>query len=230
MTAAPSALLEVDRLHKAYREHVVLDDVSFALPRGCIAALSGSNGSGKSTLLRCLAGLATYAGTARLDGAVLDGSTQARRLVSYVPQTVVLRESASVAETVRLFATIRGVALADVDLPDGFLPPPDRLIGVLSGGQRQRVVLAAALLGSPRLLLLDEPAANLDDEGREALWSVLVARAAEGTAALIATPYPADLDGIADRQVGLMGGRVRPPVGGVVRRLPRRTMTEELGA
>lgn len=200
--------LETEGLTKAYGRHVVLEDVTLRVESGEIVALSGGNGAGKSTLLRCLAGLLPFEGRARVAGIAVDGRPAVRRLIGYVPQAVQLPEHATVAEVLAFFARLRGVAPAAQDLPDGFLPAPERPIGVCSGGQRQRVTLAVALLGAPRLLLLDEPVANLDEPGREAFWEALRTRARAGAAALVASPTPADLVGVAGRAVVLADGRV----------------------
>jgi ABC-2 type transport system ATP-binding protein len=125
-----------------------------------------------------------------------------------MPQSVQLPENVTVGEVVAFFARLRGADPEPVDLPEGFLPAAERPIGILSGGQRQRVALAVALLGRPRLLLLDEPVANLDELGREGFWQTLRELSAEGTAALIASPMPSDLAGIADRAIVLDEGRI----------------------
>ena len=82
------------------------------------------------------------------------------------------------------------------------------MVGTLSGGQRQRLAMAIALLGKPSLLLLDEPVSNLDESGREAVWTMLRELKATGATALIASPSPADLAGIGDRTVVLHDGQV----------------------
>jgi ABC-type multidrug transport system ATPase subunit len=207
--------LKVRELRKAFGPHVVLDGVSFDVAPGAIAVLCGANGAGKSTLLRCLAGLASFTGSAHVAGRVLDGSADARRRISYVPQTVGLPETGTVGELITLVARLRDADPRDLALPDGFLPPVERRLGVLSGGQRQRVVLAAAFLGGPPVLLLDEPAANLDDGGRDDLWHAVHTLTAMGTAVLVASPSPADLAGIADELIELHGGRIvgRTPMG-----------------
>ena len=195
-------------LSKAYGSHTVLDDVTMRVSPGEIAAVSGSNGTGKSTLLRCVAGLIPFRGQARVAGLPVDGRRAVRRLIGYMPQSVQLPENVTVGEVVAFFARLRGADPEPVDLPEGFLPAAERPIGILSGGQRQRVALAVALLGRPRLLLLDEPVANLDELGREGFWQTLRELSAEGTAALIASPMPSDLAGIADRAMVLDEGRV----------------------
>ena len=204
----PEEILKVDALSKAYSTHTVLDEVSFTLDAGTIAVLAGSNGTGKTTLLRCLAGLAAYSGSASVRGHALDGRTASRRLVGYLPQAVSLTDSATVGEVLDLFARLRGVERDDVLLPEGFLPPVERPIGILSGGQRQRVALAVALLGRPPLLLLDEPVANLDEHGREGFWQTMRSLRDAGTAVLIASPHPGDLAGVANRAVVLSDGTV----------------------
>jgi ABC-type multidrug transport system ATPase subunit len=207
MTTA-SPLLVVEDLRKGYGRHQVLDGASFEVAPGTVTALAGPNGTGKSTLLRCLAGLAGCQGSAVIGSQVLDGSPAHRRRIGYVPQRVSLPESGTVGEVLTLFSRLRGASLDSMPFPPGFVPPPERRVGVLSGGQQQRVVLAAALLGAPRLLLLDEPSANLDEEGREQLWRVLRELADEGAAVLVASPSPSDLAGVADRELVVEEGRV----------------------
>jgi ABC-type multidrug transport system ATPase subunit len=213
-------MLEICEVKKAFGERVVLDDVSLQLNRGDIALLVGANGSGKSTLLRCVAGLSAFKGTARVLGA--NPRSAARRgLIGYLPQLVALPESVTVVEVITFFARLRGVSLhrsadlaAAVPLPDGFLPGLERPIGALSGGMRRRVALAAALIGSPPLVLLDEPAASLDEEHSASLWDAMQALRAAGGTALIAMPLLVtsllrhELANVADRAILLDQGRV----------------------
>jgi ABC-type multidrug transport system ATPase subunit len=217
MTGSPSPLLVVEELGKRYGRHQVLDGVSFAVEAGTVTAVAGANGTGKSTLLRCLAGLARFEGSAMIGAQALDGSPAHRRLVGYVPQRVSLPDSGTVGEVLTLFTRLRGAPLDSVPFPKGFVPPAEQRVGVLSGGQQQRVVLAAALLGAPKLLLLDEPSANLDEDGREQLWGVLRTLADRGAAVLVASPSPSDLAGVADRELVVETGRIstRPPYGGL---------------
>ena len=215
-----AALLEIHGVSKAFGEHVALDDVSFQLQRGDIALLVGANGSGKSTLLRCVTGLTAFEGTVRVLGTA-PRSAAGGGLIGYLPQLVALPESVTVGEVIAFFARLRGVSVrrpaelaAAVPLPDGFLPPLERPVGALSGGMRRRVALAAALLDSPPLLLLDEPAASLDEEGSASLWETLQALRATGGTALIAMPLLVasllrhDLASVADRALLLDQGRV----------------------
>lgn len=199
-------VLVAEGLSKSYGPHPVLTGVSFSLEPGTIAVVSGANGTGKSTLLRCAAGLVRFEGAVRVAGAPA-GSLEARRAVGYLPQTVALPDHATVGEVLAFFAKLRGTDGLRI-LSEGFLPADERPVGVLSGGQRQRVALAVALLGSPRLLLLDEPVANLDELGREGFWQTLREVATSGAAALVASPMPGDLAGVADRAIVLDEGRV----------------------
>jgi len=250
-------MLSTQKVKKSFGESVVLDEVSLELERGDIALLVGANGSGKSTLLRCIAGLTPFEGTARILGT--DPRSAARRgLIGYLPQLVALPEAVTVGEVVAFFARLRGVDVkgpqglaAAVPLPDGFLPGLERPIGALSGGMRRRVSLVAALIGSPPLVLLDEPATGLDEEHSTSLWQTMQALRAAGGTALIAMPLLVtslmrhDLAGVADRAVLLDHGRVvhdgsveslRPtPVWGespriAVRDSPRAPSTRHLGA
>lgn len=213
-------LLEINGVTKSFGERVVLDDVSITLRKGDIALLVGANGSGKSTLLRCVAGLTSFEGTVRVLGAN-PRSAQGRSLIGYLPQLVALPDSVSVGEVIAFFARLRGVKVrnpeelaAAVPISDGFLPPIERPIGALSGGMKRRVALAVALLGAPPLVLLDEPAASLDEEHSASLWETLKALRAAGGTALIAMPLMVtsllrhDLASVADRAILLDHGVV----------------------
>jgi ABC-type multidrug transport system ATPase subunit len=213
-------LLAIHGIRKAFGKHVVLDEVSLEVSRGDIALIVGANGSGKSTLLRCVAGLTSFEGSARILGH--NPRSAARRgLIGYLPQLVALPESVTVSEVITFFARLRGVSLrrpADlakaVPLPDGFLPSLELPVGSLSGGMRRRVALAAAIIGSPPLVLLDEPDASLDEEHSASLWQTMQALRSAGGTALIAMPLLVtsllrhDLATVADRAVLLEAGRV----------------------
>ena len=186
----------------------VLDQIGFEARRGSIVTLAGSNGSGKSTLLRCIAGLASFTGSLEVCGHPVDGGIGSRRSLGYLPQSVTLPHNATIDEALTFFAQLRGADPTQLALPDGFLRAGGTRIGILSGGQKQRVAIAIALLGNPAVLLLDEPVANLDEEGRAAFWDVLRERRADGTTALIASPSPSDLAGLGDRVIVLRDGRI----------------------
>jgi ABC-type multidrug transport system ATPase subunit len=201
--------LRLTGIAKSFGSRPVLDGVDLDLAAGSITLLAGSNGSGKTTLLRCIAGLATHDGTIELDGVGLRRRTVAGHpAIGYLPQALGLPTWATVSEVLHLFGRLRGSRELATELPDGFLPPLDQPIGQLSGGQRQRAAFAVALLGAPSLLLLDEPTANLDDEGREAMMEVLDTLRASGLSVLVAAPSPGDLNGVPDRTVRLVDGKV----------------------
>jgi ABC-type multidrug transport system ATPase subunit len=201
--------LETDDLTKVFEGGFGLHGVSLKIPAGQIVALGGPNGSGKSTLLRCIAGLLSHGGTVRIDGRTLDGAPSSRTSIGFLPQSVAMPEQATVGEVLDLFSDLRGAGRDTIGLPDGFVRPDDDRIGVLSGGQRHRVALAIALLGAPSLLLLDEPVANLDEEGRDAFWDLLRRlRDERGVTALVSSPAPSELRRVADTGIYMSDGRL----------------------
>jgi ABC-2 type transport system ATP-binding protein len=148
-----------------------VDDVSFSVERGEVAALLGPNGSGKSTLMRCLIGyFSPTAGTVRIGGVEVGaGSVSERRRVGYLPEQVMLYPDLSVRRYLAFVAEVKGLAggarrraVGDVIERCALGAMADRLTGKLSKGYRQRVGLAQALLGDPDVLVLDEPTVGLD--------------------------------------------------------------------
>lgn len=209
LSPLPPPRLQVEGLTKRFGACVVLAGVDLAVGPAEVVVLAGSNGSGKTTLLRCVAGLARpSSGSILLDGMAASRRPTSRRRLGYLPQAPGLPAWSTGAELLRFFGRLRGAPGTAIPVPDGFLPPLDRPIGELSGGQRQRIALVAALLGEPNLLLLDEPAANLDEEGREALVTLLRDARDQGVSVLVAAPSPGEIGAVAARAVRIEDGRL----------------------
>ncbi len=168
----------------------VLHDLSFTVPAGTVVGLLGPSGCGKSTLLRCLVGVQVIeSGTVQLLGQPA-GSPQLRRTVGYVTQAPSVYADLSVRENLRYFAAILDAPAGDVErvvTEVGLGSHADVVVAELSGGQAARVSLAAALLGSPRVLVLDEPTVGLDPVLRRDLWTLFHGLAAAGTTVIVSS-------------------------------------------
>lgn len=202
------------------RNAPILDDVSFTIEPGQTVGLVGPSGSGKSTLVRLLIGAIVPAG-GRLSFGGIDYAQwdplEFGRKVGYLPQDVGLF-AGTIGENIARFggasideiieaAKVAGIHEMILELPRQY----DTLLGPggvgLSGGQRQRLGLARALLGKPSLLILDEPNANLDATGEEALKTALLALKAHGTTMIVVTHRATILE-IVDRLMFLRAGRL----------------------
>lgn len=202
---------------------VLVNDVSFFVEPGQIAAIIGPSGSGKSTLLRLLSGaLAPSSGDVRLDLFKLSDwpSAQRGRAFGYMAQQTVLFEG-TVAQNIARFdaaATDASIIAAAeraqahdfiATLPQGYNTPVGPGGVRLSGGQVQRIALARALHTEPAVLVLDEPNAHLDSTGEEALIRTLADERAKGRTVIVAT-HRTSLLAIADAVYLMEGGRLRP--------------------
>ena len=175
----PADAVDVAALTVVRGGRPVLTDLDLRVPAGQVTGLLGPSGCGKSTLLRSIVGVQRI-GSGRVT--VLDhpaGSRALRRSVGYVTQAASVYDDLSVGENLRFF----GRVLEVVDLSDR----RDQVVGALSGGQRSRVSLAVALLGSPPLLVLDEPTVGLDPVLRATLWSLFHDLADAGTTVLVSS-------------------------------------------
>jgi len=168
----------------------VLDGLDVEVGAGRIAGLLGPSGCGKTTLMRAVIGTQRIAsGTVRVLGRPA-GDPALRREIGYASQQASVYDDLTVAQNIAYFAVAVGAGKSDVarvieqvDLA-GYA---DRLTGRLSGGQRSRVSLAVAMLGTPRLLVLDEPTVGLDPVLREDLWRLFGDLAAAGLTVLVSS-------------------------------------------
>jgi ABC-2 type transport system ATP-binding protein len=181
--------LEAEGLRVTRRDLAVLRDLTFRVGSSQIVGLVGPSGCGKTTLMRTMAGVQRFAGGLSVLGRGA-GDPLLRKQIGYSAQSGATYQDLSVEENVRYFASVRGVESNDADR---VLDEVDltslrrRVVGRLSGGQRARVSLAIALLGSPRLLILDEPTVGLDPVLREQLWQLFRGLAGKGITLLVSS-------------------------------------------
>lgn len=164
-------MIEVSHLTKTYGRHLAVDDVSFAVEDGQICGLLGPNGAGKSTIMNILTGyLSATSGLVTVAGHPLpEEADAAKACVGYLPEQPPLYPEMTVEEYLLFAAELKGVKRADrkeqvrkAAHRTGLENVMPRLIRSLSKGYRQRVGIAQALLGSPKLIILDEPTVGLD--------------------------------------------------------------------
>jgi ABC-2 type transport system ATP-binding protein len=165
-------------------------DLTFSTAPGEVTGLLGPSGCGKSTLMRAVVGVQVVtSGTVEVLG-LPAGHKRLRDRVGYVTQAPSVYDDLTVAENLRFFARVLGVAGDEVDrcvAAVDLARARDQVVGRLSGGQRSRVSLAVALLGKPELLVLDEPTVGLDPVLRRDLWRMFHELADEGTAVLVSS-------------------------------------------
>ncbi|MBK1840010.1 ABC transporter ATP-binding protein [Azospirillum sp. YIM B02556] len=209
-------LLSVDGLTAGYGGARALDGVSLGIEAGETVALLGANGAGKSTLLKALLGLVPARGALRFDGADLGGlATEARvrRGIGYVPEGRRVFPGMSVRDNLE----VAGLPAArdrarDVERVFALFPDLAAKSGEhawrLSGGQQQMLSLGRALMGRPRLLLLDEPSLGLSPKLADEVFAAIGRIAAAGTAVLLAEQSAVRALRVAPRAILLRLGRV----------------------
>jgi len=209
--------LRIEKLSKRYPNGVqALQDVSLNIPLGMFGLL-GPNGAGKSTLMRTLATLQEAdSGTASLDGIdVLKQKDRVRRVLGYLPQEFGLYPKVSAEVLLSHFAALKGIGnkkerrevvralLEQTNLFDHRHKP----LGSFSGGMKQRFGIAQALLGNPRLIIVDEPTAGLDPEERVRFHNLLSA-IGENIIVILSTHIVSDVSDLCGRMAVIHQGRV----------------------
>ena len=200
----------IERLRVIRGGRAALDDLSASLRAGVVTGLLGPSGSGKSTLIRSIVGVqVTASGSVSVLG-LEAGSPPLRSRIGYMTQAPSVYADLSVEENLRYFARVLGQQPARVDeVIDavGLGAERDRVVDRLSGGQRARVSLAAALIGRPELLVLDEPTVGLDPVLRRDLWRMFRELAAGGTTLVVSSHVMDEADNC-DELVLIREGRL----------------------
>ncbi|MFY1697995.1 ATP-binding cassette domain-containing protein [Solwaraspora sp. WMMA2101] len=206
-------MIEIRNLTKRYGRQVAVDDVSFTCAAGTVTGFLGPNGAGKSTTLRMLCGLAAAsAGSATVDGVPYRRLTDPGRVVGVLLDAAAMHPGRSGRETLTVAALAMGVPgrrvgelLDQVGLNQA---AARRRVRAYSLGMRQRLGLAHALLGEPRVLVLDEPANGLDPEGIFWMRELLRDFADRGGTVLLSSHLLREVEAVADRLVVIGGGRI----------------------
>jgi len=207
-------LLHIDHLSVAIGDKPILSDVSLTVAAGEIVGLLGPNGAGKSTTIAAVLGLL------RRQGGTVDvlghdpGSALSTiyRDIGVLPEQSGFYDWMTGQDYLAFFAELHGVApepamIADRLAAVGLEPRPGQRIGTYSRGMRQRLGLARALIGEPRLLILDEPTNGLDPRGRHEVHELLRALAARGTGVLMCTHLLDDVERLCRRVAVIADGR-----------------------
>ena len=204
--------IDIENVARHFGAVQALDGVSLTIASGERVAFVGSNGSGKTTLMRTVLGLLPGEGRVRVDGVdVRANPLLALQGVAYIPQ-VAPPLDASVADLVAATCALRGQAVARVaELADVLGVAWERIAGVrlrdLSGGTKQKLLAAMALAADAKVLLADEPTANLDTQARHAFFALVAARPADSVL-ILCSHRTGEVRQLVNRVVELRDGRV----------------------
>lgn len=194
-----SSIVSVDGVEKSYGAVKALRNVSFDLGPGQLSALVGHNGAGKTTLIKLMLGLihADCGAIHVLGEDPAAGEFSARRQLGYLPENVAFNAALTGRETLAFYARLKRIGQASAwPLLDrvGLMDAADRRVGTYSKGMRQRLGLAQALLGRPRVLLLDEPTTGLDPALRQTFYEILGELRDDGATVLISSHALTELE------------------------------------
>jgi ABC-2 type transport system ATP-binding protein len=210
--AANTAAIEISHLRKTYGALVAVDDVSFSVSEGEIFGILGPNGAGKTTTVECTIGLRSLdSGTIRLMG--LDPQTdrdKVREIAGVQLQSGAFPAKLRVGEIIEMYRSFYRHP-ADVGELTGALGLADKrgsYYRSLSGGQQQRLSVVLALIGAPKIAVLDEMATGLDPQARRDAWDLVERVRDRGTTVLLVTHFMEEAEQLCDRVALIDGGRI----------------------
>jgi ABC-2 type transport system ATP-binding protein len=211
-------LLAVEELSYRYGERVAVDSVSLTVRRSECLGLLGSNGAGKTTTISCIAGLLSqWSGAMTFESRDFHPAEIAadRAKLGFVPQELAIYPNLTAEENLRFFAKLSGVGRSEMnDVVErnlelaGLCDRRKDLVKTFSGGMQRRLNLAAGLLHSPALVLLDEPTVGVDPQSRNHLFETLLRLKGEGLSLLYTTHYMEEAERLCDRVAIMNEGRV----------------------
>ncbi|GAA3443114.1 ABC transporter ATP-binding protein [Planomonospora venezuelensis] len=202
-------VIEVDNLRKRYRDQLAVDDVSFTVEEGEIFGVLGPNGAGKTTTVECVAGLRTPdSGSVKVLGG-LSGDALKQQLGVQL-QSSALPERIKVWEALDLYASFYRASVDPAALMErvGLAGKRDTRYGKLSGGQQQRLSIALALVGDPRVAILDELTTGLDPQARRDTWELIEQVRAGGVTIVLVTHFMEEAERLCDRIALIDSGKV----------------------
>ncbi|HEX6450280.1 MAG TPA: ATP-binding cassette domain-containing protein [Trebonia sp.] len=207
--------IAVSGLRKAYGDKVVLDGIDFNVAAGSVFSMLGPNGAGKTTAVNVLTTLLKAdAGTVRIAGYDVATQTKAvRAAIGVTGQFAAVDELLTGRENLHLMADLKRVRSGDrvvTGLLERFdlAEPADKLASTYSGGMRRKLDLAMTLVGSPKIIFLDEPTTGLDPRSRRTMWEIVRELVADGTTIFLTTQYLDEADQLADRIAVLDKGQL----------------------
>jgi ABC-2 type transport system ATP-binding protein len=209
--------IAVTGLRKSFGDHVVLDGIDLTVPQGTVFSLLGANGAGKTTTVKILATLiGADAGDVRVAGHDLAGEPDAvRAAIGVTGQFSAVDNLLTGRENLLLMADLHHLARGEgrrraAQLLDQFdlVEAAGKPVSTYSGGMRRRLDLAMTLVGSPRVIFLDEPTTGLDPRSRRGMWQIVRDLVASGVTIFLTTQYLDEADELADRIAVLDHGRL----------------------
>jgi ABC-2 type transport system ATP-binding protein len=204
-------MIKVEHLTKRYRKKLAVDDISFEVQTGKVTGFLGPNGAGKSTTMRLMLGLDNGHGTTTFDGKKLHEYDQPSKQIGILLEAKAFHPSRTAKRHLKVLAAAGGVPDSRVDeVLDivGLTDVAKKRPGKFSLGMSQRLGIAAAILGNPKYLMLDEPANGLDPEGIAWLRQFLKDYAAQGNAVFVSSHLLSEMSQMADNVVVIGKGKL----------------------
>jgi len=209
-------MIKIDHLKRAYGDFFAVNDVSFSIEKGEIVGLLGHNGAGKTTIMKMISGyLEPSSGDIEVDGLNLaKARNQVQQRIGYLPETLPVYPEMSVADYLDYAAKLKGLdgddaraeirrAVKATDISAKLLAP----IATLSRGYKQRVGVAQAILGDPKLLILDEPTNGLDPTQTQQMRE-LIKEIAQDATVILSTHIMQEVDALCDRVLIMRSGEL----------------------
>jgi ABC-2 type transport system ATP-binding protein len=204
--------LEIEHVTKSYGHHTVVDDLSFTVQPGRVTGFLGPNGAGKSTTMKILLDLTSAdKGAATIGGVRYRDLREPARTVGVILEPNAFHPGRSGRNHLRILAGGAGLPFQRIDemlTLVGLSDAADRHVGTYSLGMRQRLGLAAAMLGNPRVMVLDEPGNGLDPQGIRDLRELLRARAENGDTVFVSSHLLSEVEHLADEVFVVNEGRL----------------------
>lgn len=207
-------VVDIDHVTKRYGAQAAVDDLSLSVVPGDSLALLGHNGAGKTTLMKLMLGLTRPSGgSLRVLGEqpTREGAIETRRAIGFLPENVAFHDTMTGRALLRFYARLKRVPAAECERlleQVGLEDAAQKRIRTYSKGMRQRLGLAQALLGRPKLLLLDEPTTGLDPTLRQSFYETLRHMAEEGTTVILSSHALTEIEAQTQRVAIMKQGRL----------------------